>query len=112
MAKPNLNKLLAKWQGRLRLQDTDITISYAPRSAMQSRVGETTHNWAHGYATIRVLDPSDLTPGCHKGYRNVELTVVHELLHVALGPVNPDEGFAADYNELAIEKIAKGLMGI
>lgn len=107
MRKPNLQKLLAKWQKRLRCQDWDCTIGYFSAKELEGSVGQCRMDRKNLQAQIRILDPSDPLEVWQQHFRNVELTLVHELLHITI-PAVPQE--LDEALEGSIEKIAKGLM--
>jgi len=109
--KPNLPKLLAKYQKLLRLQDFDISICYA-RPTEPGDVGRTCMRWHLGTAEIQITDPKYWTAsGQHMD--NIELTVVHELLHLMLQPLCPrPDGLLSDIMEQVIEKLAKAIVNV
>lgn len=80
--RPNLDKLLAKWQAKLRLQDWQIEAHYAHQEDFQDKdaVGENCYSPTNKESVIIVLEPSENTspfPRMH----DIELTLVHELVH-------------------------------
>lgn len=68
--------------------------------------------WHLGTAEIQITDPKYwITSGLH--LENIELTVVHELLHLLLQPLCPEpEGLKSDIMEQTIEKLAKALINV
>ena len=108
MKKPNLNKLLAKWQRRLRLQDWNIDIAWGTDRDLDdinpACVGRTKINLNNFYASIRVREPN-MTESWIKTLQNVELTVIHELVHVSLVWYKEQE-------EVCVEKLAQALLEI
>lgn len=105
MQKPNLNKLLAKWKKRLRLQDWNITIEYKPGSIMgEGNIGETKLSPNNFFARIWIRDPKDIETWIPT-LENVELTVVHELVHLMVV-------WEKEQEEVVIERIAQALMEI
>ncbi len=118
MPKPNLQQLLRKWQRRLRLQDFDITARYATRQEMRSEgdIGNNRIRYSLGLSDIAILDPVDVADE-HESFKNVELTLVHELLHLLLDPILSQNAYNPERLEHAlmeqtIEKLAKGLLEI
>lgn len=113
MAKPNLQKLLKKWQKILRLEDWDIQIRWA-RSyelAEASSVAENLRDVPNKRCDVRVLDPIDFVNSVWPE-RDYELDIVHELLHTHV------EAFAREFNgtdnlkEQVIETLAKALVAL
>lgn len=111
--KPNLNQLLAKWQPRLRLSDWDISIGWATARELPEDVGQNTFNPATGVSDIKIKVPEDITDKHHL-YHNVELTVIHELLHLVFGQAAGWQKDDSKYIGLenSIEKVAKALLNI
>ena len=105
MKKPNLNKLLAKWQRRLRLQDWNITIEYQALDKFpDEEIGRAKMSPNNFYAKIWVLEPAENTSWIET-LHNVELTVIHELVHIL-------QSTAKDNEEVFIEKLAQALLEI
>ena len=80
--KPDLNKLLAKWQRRLRLQDWDITVRWVDKDefANDTAVGQNLLSPKNKEAVIEILDPDEITNDFPR-MKDVELTLIHELVH-------------------------------
>lgn len=102
------------WRPRLRLMDWDVTLEVyglkgwiaLGRSAYEA--GNCAISASFGSARIRLLDPAampaDIAPSC----RDVEDTIVHELLHLML-PVRESDG--TDHaGELRINRVAQALV--
>ena len=97
---PTPEDILAKWQGILRLMDWDIILEDVDRDAL----GAQGKCWTiMRQAKAKVMLSKDLPPD------EVELTIVHELLHVRLQ--GQDEDLEATPGmELGIERIAQALI--
>lgn len=97
--------LLDFWQRILRLQDWRITLTICKRGVLPDGVvGGVKPQMDSMTATIRVLHPIhhiDYQPG------DLELTIVHELLHLHFWPLTKSENPA---EERAIEMIADALL--
>jgi hypothetical protein len=111
--RPNLKKLLAKYQKRLRLQDFVIEARYASADELEDAFGRTRIRWHLGTATVLICEPSQITSDAID-CRNVELTLVHELLHIVLTPITDREptGLVDEMQEQTIEKLARAIIGI
>ena len=84
-----LQSVCTEWQKLLRLQDWDITATFARSREM---VHEGKHLWGkadlsyeHRYAEISILHPDDCDSDEERG--EIETTLVHELLHIYFTPV-------------------------
>ena len=86
-----LKTLCKEWQERLRLQAWDVkTGIYRERNFCgPERQGENEYNLATGTSLIRILDPADYPESKFK--QDMEVTLVHELLHLVFAPFEPDD---------------------
>ncbi len=86
-----LKELCKEWQERLRLQAWDVkTGIYRERNFFgPERQGENEYNLATGTSLIRILDPADYPESKFK--QDMEITLVHELLHLVFAPFEPDK---------------------
>jgi len=116
LTEDRLARVTASWQERLRLQDWDIQPVIARACDLgDGHVGDCRPLPHKGYAKIRVLHPSD-----HEGQSftladqagDWELTVVHELVHIALVGAVPEKQkrHRRDAEERAINNIARALL--
>jgi hypothetical protein len=76
------------WQQRLNLQDWNITVAIARATELKPKTLGNIH-WDSDKktATIHVLDPADYTLPFEAMLKDMEFTVVHELIHLELSPV-------------------------
>src|SRR5215467_1934297 len=76
------------WQKRLNLQDWDISVVVARASDLKPKTLGNIH-WDSDKKTavIRVLDPADYKLPFDDMLKDMEFTVVHELIHLELSPV-------------------------
>ena len=102
------------WRPRLRLMDLDITlevyrlVAWRERGKTQYAAGSCAHAPAFGQVRILLLDPRDMPSDIASCCRDVEETIVHELLHLML-PVRDSEG--TDHaGELRINRVAQALV--
>lgn len=79
------------WQKRLGLQDWTISVAVVPASELKPKTLGNVH-WELNKKTavIRVLDPSDYRLPFKEMLKDMEFTVVHELIHLDLAPVLAD----------------------
>ena len=78
--KSDLDKIVVEWQDRLRLQDWDITI-HSGKLADIGHIGATAPHLNDQTAVILIADPEHIGEGTGT-CTDVEVTVVHELLHI------------------------------
>jgi len=79
---------LWRWQKRLQLEDWNISVVVARSSELKPRtLGNIHWDTDKKTATIRVLDPADYQMALPEMLRDMEFTVVHELIHLELASV-------------------------
>lgn len=92
-----LDAAVAKWQKILRLQDWDVKVSIQPSTVMDTKKGSC-HWWAETrIAIIKLLDPKDYR-SCAAEWEDFdqEHTLVHELLHITMAPLEVALGYRSD----------------
>lgn len=98
------------WQKELRLQDWDIQIevtSYDPGGAAMVSASD-----FMGVAKVKIRNPETAPPDSF-GSQDLELSVVHELLHIRFPHVNPPQPSLEDKSfEIGIERTAQALVRI
>lgn len=79
---------LSVWQQRLNLQDWNISVVVSRTSDLKPRTLGNIH-WDADKKTaiIRVLDPAEYKMAFDDVLKDIEFTVVHELIHLELSPV-------------------------
>jgi hypothetical protein len=79
------------WQKRLNLQDWDLSVVASRANELKPKTVGNIH-WDRGKKTavIRVLDPADYHMPFDEMLRDIEFTVVHELIHLEMVPVLSD----------------------
>jgi hypothetical protein len=103
---PDLLELSRYWQRQLRLEDWDLQLHVNVRPEMlDGATGQCRTNLVLRAAKIFIADPSLLDLEDLEVMRDVEVTLVHELLHVALADVKDHSA-----GEPAIERIARALV--
>lgn len=104
----------AEWQKILRLQDWIITLRITRQRDMNLKGNaEIEATLPKRMATIRILDPVDYPDGLAEP-QDMELSLVHELLHIHLFPLFADreEEMRMIAEEQAIEAISRGLIAL
>lgn len=115
MSNPDLEAMLLRWTPILRLQDWTIRIVYKRHFDMADGKGGTI-GWCLRKKTawIKVLDPQDYQPNPEESIPpDVELTVVHELLHLHFALVDDlFSGIKEDLLEQSIHDISMALIAL
>jgi len=79
------------WQKRLNLQAWDVSVVVARAAELKPRtVGHIRWDRAKKTAVIQVLDPADYHLPMDAMLRDIEFTVVHELIHLEMVPILSD----------------------
>ena len=115
VSQAELEKLCAEWQSLLRLDAWDIGVSFM-------------HHWELGEKCVGVCDPCLRTQSAvigilypeefeREAFRDIEITLVHELLHVTTAWMDDHEigklkGHQAVAMEQVIENLANVLVGL
>jgi hypothetical protein len=107
----DLDALVAKWQPILRLQDWDFKPRYCRRWEMSDNAaGDCDFLAAKRHCTIRVMEPCDYPPTWIPPI-DVELTVVHEMLHPFVATFHPND-FDNAQMEPFIHAMSSALVGL
>lgn len=110
-----LDAALAKWQKILRLQDWEIRASIVNAGDNGGNRGTCTVHFQLGAATIRISshDSGDSSKEWDHERKDMELTLVHELLHIPFHSFRPKEdSLKHELWEQAIEKTAWNLVAL
>ena len=110
---------LSAWQHRLNLKDWEISVVVAPAGALKKNtVGNIRWDKDKKKAVIRVLDPADYKLPFDAILKDIEFTVVHELIHLEMSPVLADlnrtdanrmeEEYAVNHMTDALLKLDRG----
>lgn len=100
------------WQSRLRLMDWDIDFNFASAMNLTGTVGNCCRDDHNKSAIINICKEAENTD-MYKYNNNIEVTLVHELLHIHFTPLfrkDPDK-FEANAQEAAIELTAQAIAG-
>lgn len=111
---------LAFWQKRLRLQDWNITVAVVRKSELSTGCyGEVGVNLIYRQAEISLMDPIDFEESDGERERDMEDSLVHELLHCVLKDCRIDTRdsnrkltAAGIAEERAIDALAGALVGL
>ena len=103
---------LAVWQKRLNLEDWKISIIISRASELRPRtLGNIHWDLDTRTAVIRVLDPADYRLPYGDMLKDMEFTVVHELIHLELASLPRSEASRRD-EEHAVNGIADALLNL
>lgn len=115
MTTKQLHSALKYWQKILRLQDWNITMKFVdePRCGY---FGKGRNNSTYQSSSIEILKPEHIDPEW-SGCRDLEVTLVHELLHIRFlyaskGEQNASKGEQSDSEEFAIESTARAMVSL
>jgi hypothetical protein len=79
------------WQRRLNLQDWNVSVVVSRATELKPKtLGNIRWDRDKKTAVLRVLDPADYTMPFDAALRDIEFTVVHELIHLEIAPVLSD----------------------
>jgi len=103
---------LALWQQRLKLTDWHITISQVRRADLKPKtMGGISWDKPRKSATIWVLSASDYQLPYRAMLDDMELTIVHELVHLELASL-PRKEASRSVEEHAVNGIADALLAL
>lgn len=113
LTEQELRNLCRWWQEVLGLSDWYIKVNIKRAYDMpRDFQGECSWTFARREAVIKILDSSDYDPD-FAFPQDMELTLVHELLHVRYGPAAEPEDTATKWlYEQATEDIARALVAL
>ena len=105
-----INARLGIWQQRLNLADWKISIVMTPaRDLKPKTLGNIHWDTNKKTAVIRVLDAADYQLSCREAQADMELTMVHELVHLDLSSL-PRSLASRHEEELAVNRITDALV--
>ena len=110
LAERYVQQRLALWQRRLNLQDWKISLVMAhPADLRQRTLGNVHWDVGKKTAVIRVLNASDYQMPFRATIKDMEFTVVHELIHLELASLPRSEASRSE-EEYAINHLAGALV--
>ena len=82
---------LSLWQKRLNLTEWNISVVVSRATELKAKtVGNIHWDREKKTAVIRVLDPADYDMALEPMLKDIEFTVVHELIHLEMVPILSD----------------------
>lgn len=112
VAKQFLDARLAVWRQRLKLEDWQISVTTARLSDLPPKtLGGIRWDKPKKTAEIWVLDPADYRLPLREMLDDMELTVVHELVHLDLASL-PRGQASRGSEERAVSGIAEAMLGL
>jgi len=110
LAERGIHEKLMLWQRRLKLQDWTISIIMShPTDLRQRTLGNIHWDTNKKTAVIRVLDASDYQMPFEPTMKDMEFTIVHELIHLELASLPRSEASRSE-EEYAINRLASALL--
>jgi hypothetical protein len=110
LAEAFVNEKLAVWQRNLSLDDWNISIVMCRRSDLKFKtLGGVRWDKTKRSAVISVLAPSEYQLTVNEMLDDMELTIVHELIHVHLAALPRSEASRRD-EERAVNQLARALL--
>ena len=103
---------LAVWQQRLHLEDWHISVVVARKAELKPKtLGGTRWDKRKKSATIWVLDPADYALPFPDVLNDLELTLVHELVHLELASLPRSEA-SRSTEEHAVNRLSEALLAL
>ena len=107
-----LNERLQFWQEQLNLQEWKVTVQITPRSGLKAAtLGGIRWDKPRKTATMAVLDPADYNLSKDEMLKDLEFTIVHELIHLELASLPRSEA-SRRTEELAVNNLTKALLAL
>jgi hypothetical protein len=107
-----LQARLRFWQERLNLQNWKVTIVLTPRTSLKpGTLGGVKWDKSRKTAVMAVLDSSDYRVPNEEMRKDMEFTVVHELIHLELASLPRSEA-SRGTEEHAVNNLARALLGL
>ncbi|MGC9948969.1 MAG: hypothetical protein ABSF64_21585 [Bryobacteraceae bacterium] len=105
-----LDARLAFWQQRMGLTEWKISMVLSHAGDLKPKtLGNVHWDSIQKTAVIRALDASDYRVSCHEALPDMEMTLVHELVHLELASL-PRSPASRHEEELAVNRLADALM--
>lgn len=112
VAKRFVNERLGVWQQRLKLQEWRISVVMIRRDDLKPRtLGGIKWDKPKKSAVISVLDPSDYRLPIREMLDDIEMTIVHELVHLELASLPRSEASRSS-EEHAVNGLAEALLAL
>ena len=112
IAEQFIKKRLINWQERLKLADWKISIRMVRSDQLRrGTLGSIRWDATTKAATIRVLHPTEYQASYDSTLRDMEFTIVHELIHLVLSSLPRSEASRSD-EEHAVNRMAEALLNL
>lgn len=112
IAEQFVSEKLPVWQKRLHLEEWHITVAVARKTALKPKtLGGTRWDKRKKSATIWVLDPADYRLPFADVLNDLELTLVHELVHLELASLPRSEA-SRSTEEHAVNRLSEALLAL
>jgi hypothetical protein len=103
-------RMLRKWQHIVRLEDWDIAINFGRwHEVHEEAVAHCHYSRARREAHLVIRHPDDWGPETWAGDNDMELTIVHELLHLKLSGLDNTDA-TKQVEEALVEQMARSLV--
>jgi len=110
MAEHYLASSLTRWQQRLQLQDWAISVKLSkPNQLRRGTLGNIHWDSPAKTAEVRVLPATEYSMPYHAALRDMEFTLVHELVHLELASLPRNDASRGD-EEDAVNRVAEALL--
>ena len=110
LAQEYLNAQLARWQQRLELKDWTVAVTLAkPSELRRATLGNIHWDATTKTAQIRVLSAAEYSTSYRAALRDMEFTLVHELIHLELVSLPRSDASRSD-EEYAVNHMASALL--
>ena len=109
-ARTVISDKLGIWQQRLKLENWKISVNLTRLTDLKPKTLGNIH-WDADKKTalIRVLSPSDYQFSCSDALKDIEFTIVHELIHLELASLPHSEASRRE-EEHAVNQITQALL--
>ncbi|HBY62417.1 MAG TPA: hypothetical protein DEH78_21550 [Solibacterales bacterium] len=105
-----LAERVAEWQRRLNLEEWKVTVVLTRRAQLKyGTLGGIKWDKGKRTAVMSVLDPADYTVSAAEMFRDMEFTVVHELIHLELASLPKSEA-SRRVEEQAVNNLTRALL--
>lgn len=105
-----IDEKLAIWRQRLKLENWYISVALTRRDALKPRtLGGIRWDKRKKTAQIAVMDPADYRLSHSEMLKDIEFTIVHELVHLELASLPRSEASRSN-EEYAVNQIAEALL--
>ena len=99
-----LNGRLAYWQQRLNLGDWKLSVIASHTSDLKPEtLGNVHWDLDAKTAVVRVLSPADYKMTCRAALNDMELTIVHELVHITMSRMRNAQTNRGDEEEAVVQ---------